>query len=68
MTRGQRVWDALAYEGAQRIERTRRHDRAVSEGLGSAVFHPLETARRLSDGIRSTGRLLAPSRRRSVPS
>jgi WS/DGAT/MGAT family acyltransferase len=33
---------------------------AVSEGLGSAVFHPLETARRLSDGIASTGRLLAP--------
>jgi WS/DGAT/MGAT family acyltransferase len=60
MTRTQRVWDALAHEGAQRIERTRRMIGAVSEGLGGAVFHPLETARRLSEGIASTGRLLAP--------
>jgi hypothetical protein len=64
MTRTQRVWDALAHEGAQRIERNAAHDRRGLEGLGGAVFHPLETARRLSEGIASTAVSWRPSRRR----
>jgi WS/DGAT/MGAT family acyltransferase len=60
MSRRERVWDALLHEGAQRIDRTRRLVGAVGQGLGDAVFRPLDTARRMGEGLASTARLLAP--------
>jgi WS/DGAT/MGAT family acyltransferase len=60
MTRRERFWDALAHEGAQRVDRARRMVGALGQGIGDAVFRPLDAARRLSEGVASTARLLAP--------
>jgi WS/DGAT/MGAT family acyltransferase len=60
MTRRERVWDALAYEGSQRLGRARRMVEAVGQGLGDAVLSPVGTVRRLGAGVASTARLLAP--------
>lgn len=60
MTRAERMWDALAYEGTQRARSAQRLAGAVGTGIGDAVRHPLDAARRLGAGLASTARLLAP--------
>jgi diacylglycerol O-acyltransferase len=59
-SRGERIWDALVYEGAQRVDRARRMLGAVGQGVGDAVRSPLGAALRLGEGVMSTARLLAP--------
>ncbi len=61
MTQRERVWDALAHERARRAGQARRVLGAVGSGLRSAVRDPLGSVRRLSDGMASTARLLAPA-------
>ncbi len=60
LTRSERIWDAIAFERAQRLGAARRFVGALGREIGGAVRNPLGAARRLSNGVASTGRLLAP--------
>jgi diacylglycerol O-acyltransferase len=60
MSRRHRCWAEPAPDGAPRVDRARRRAGALGQGLGDAVLRPLDTARRLGEGVASTARLLAP--------